>query len=306
MRLILESMAGGAVVLAGAGGAVGAQLAFRLAAEGTEQRLIVPDRAREPCLPDGSPLPDSETVVLGHTPGRPELATALEGAETLVIAGAAPRDPDPFALITAAAEHGVRRILHLSLVGAGEQAVAMPARRQWLVEQEVRASGATWTILQVSIQFGAFVRAVHDDVLRAPAGAGRAAAVSHADVADAATAVLLDERVHAHDRVTYRITGPEALSGGEVVEALSVAIGRTVRYEPVAARDLYSTPIPWVHDLDSWISCCAAVDAGVYEEVSDAVPALAGRPARTFGRWLDDYPVEWAHLAAPRGTGTAL
>ncbi|GAA1864157.1 hypothetical protein GCM10009751_22750 [Myceligenerans crystallogenes] len=294
------------MVLAGAGGAVGAQLAFRLAAEGTEQRMIVPGRGQEPSLPDGSPLPDSETIVLGHTPGRPELATALEGAETLVIAGAAHRDPDPFALIRAAAELGVGRILHLSHIGASEQAVAMAARRQWLVEQEVRASGATWTILQCSILFGALVRSVHDDVLRAPAGHGRAAAVSNADVADAVTAVLLDERVHVHDRVTYRITGPTALSGPEIAAALSVTIGRVVRYEPVAARDLYSTPIPWVRDLDAWISCCAAVDAGVYEQVSDAVPALAGRPARAFWRWLDDYPVEWLHLGDSRDSGTAM
>lgn len=292
-------MAAGAVVLAGAAGTVGAQLAFRLAAEATEQRLVVPGEVRAPRLPDGAPLPDAEIVVLGHTPSPSEITAALDGAETLVIAGTGPGDPDPVDLLTA---HRFRRIVQLSQIGAGAQAIAAPARRHWRVEEAVRASGATWTALRVSVQFGTLIHAVHDDLLRAPAGEGRVAAVSPADIADATTAVLLDERIHAHDGVTYRITGPEALTGADVARTLAEATGRPVRYEPMSARDAYVAPVPWVHDLDAWISCCAAVDAGVFEEVDHAVAHLAGRPARTFEHWLDDYPSE---LAALRHRGTA-
>ncbi|GAB4086821.1 NAD(P)H-binding protein [Myceligenerans cantabricum] len=292
-------MAGGAVVLAGADGTVGTQLAFRLAAEATEQRLVVQDQARAPRLPGGAGLPEAETVVLGHTPTARRLEVAFDGADTLVIAGIGATAPDPVGLVQAATGHGVRRIVHLSQIGAGPQSLATYARRHWRVEEAVRASGATWTVLQVSVQFATLVRAVHDDALRAPAGDGRIAAVSHADVADAAIAVLLDERLHAHDGVTYRITGPGALSGMDVARTLSAVVGREVRYEPTSARDTYATPVPWVHDLDSWISCCAAVAGGVFEEPGDAVARLAGRPGRTFRGWLDDYPGEWAALRRP-------
>lgn len=291
-------MADGAVVLVGAGRPVGSQLAFRLAAEGIEQRLIVPSTGREPRLPGDDPLPESETFVIGHEPAHSQLTAALDEVDTLVIAGTAAEDPDPVTLVRSATDHGVRRIVHLSQIGAGEQAISRPARRHHRIEQEVRSSGATWTILQVSILFGALVRAVHDGVLRAPAGEGRAAVVSPADVADAATAVLLDEREHVHDATTYRITGPEALSGRHVAEILAAATSRPVRYAPTTSRDIYASPIPWVHDLDAWISCCAAVDAGVYEQVDDAVTRLAGRPARAFADWLDDYPSEWAGLVS--------
>ncbi|MBE1877876.1 NAD(P)H-binding protein [Myceligenerans pegani] len=291
-------MAAGAVVLAGAAGTVGAQLAFRLAAEATEQRVVVPGEARAPRLPDGSPLPDAEVVVLGHASTHGEMTAALDGADTLVIAGTHAADPDPVDLLAA---HRFRRVVHLSQIGAHAHATATPARRHWRVEEAVRASGATWTVLRASVQFRTLVHAVRDDVLRAPAGTGRVAAVSPADIADATTAVLLDERAHAHDGVTYRITGPEALTGTDVARTLTRATGRPVRYEPMSTRDAYATPVPWVHDLDAWISCCAAVDAGVFEEVDHAVARLAGRPARTFEDWIDDYPSELAALR-PRGT----
>ena len=47
-------------------------------------------------------------------------------------------------------------------------------------------------------------------VLAGPAGDGRVGMVARADVAQAATAVLLDPEPHAD--VTYTLTGPEALT----------------------------------------------------------------------------------------------
>lgn len=297
-------MAHGAVVLVGAAGTVGAQLAFRLAAEATRQRLIVPDGALAPRLPDGAGLPEAETVVLGHTPVADAVTAVLDGAGTLVIAGAGAADPDPVDLLDIAHRAGQRipRIVHLSQIGAGPRAIAAAARRHWRIEEAVRASGATWTTLRLSITFRTLLRAVHQDRLRVPAGTGRVAAVSPADVADAATAVLLDERAHAHDGATYRITGPEALGGAEAARILSTATERTVRYEPISpddAADAAPSP-PGALDTDAWISCCSAVGAGVFEEVGDAVPHLAGRPARSFEGWLDDYPGELATLQAGR------
>lgn len=292
-------MGGGAVVLAGAAGTIGVQLAFRLAAEGIEQRLVVSDEFRAPRLPGGARLPEAEVVVLGPDPADDDMDIAVDDADTLVIADLAARDPDPLDLLAA---HGFRRVVHLSQIGASAQGISAHAQRHWRVEEAVRASGAAWTVLRASILYGTLVHAVHDDVLRAPAGDGRAAAVSPADVADAATAVLLDERVHAHDGATYRITGPEALTGADVARTLSAATGRILRYEPMTAREAYATPVPWVHDLDDWISCCAAVDAGVFEDVDHTVARLAGRPARSLASWLDDYPGE---LAILRGSGPA-
>ncbi len=55
-----------------------------------------------------------------------------------------------------------------------------------------------------------------DGVIRGPAGDGRVASVSHDDIADVATVVLLDADAHRHDGVTYDVTGPEALTLAEV------------------------------------------------------------------------------------------
>ena len=54
----------GRVAVTGASGLLGSKLAFRLAAEGAPQRLVVRDEERAPSLGDG-PLPESEVAVVG-------------------------------------------------------------------------------------------------------------------------------------------------------------------------------------------------------------------------------------------------
>jgi NAD(P)H dehydrogenase (quinone) len=62
-------------------------------------------------------------------------------------------------------------------------------------------------------------------VIRGPAGDGRVAAVTRDDIADAAVAVLLDDG-DGHDRRTYDMTGPQALTLDEAAGELSTAAGR--------------------------------------------------------------------------------
>lgn len=280
----------GLIAVTGAGGRLGARLAFRLAAEGARQRLVVGHPSREPRLTDGRPLPESEVVVRPHGAGG--LAAALQGADSVVVADTRPGDA--FAAVDAAADAAVRRVILVSQLGAAENAVATPARVLWAAEERVKASGASWTVLRASVFHSHLPEAVDDGVLRAPCGDGRVASVAHDDVADAATAVLLDERARTHVRRTYALTGPEALSLAEAAAVIGAAAGRPVRYEPQTPQDAYGRWGRGVRgDLDAWVSCCAAVAAGVYAEVSDVVARLAARPARSLAGWLDDYPAEW-------------
>jgi uncharacterized protein YbjT (DUF2867 family) len=186
--------------------------------------------------------------------------------------------------------------------------VSSAARDDWLTEEYLRGTDLTWTMLRTSMFHRTLTFAVHDEsygstrgtVLRAPAGTGRVASVSHDDVADAATAVLLDEDPNRHAGRAYHLTGPEALDLDEVAAALSTAVGRPIRYVPQTveqARALFYRST--ATEVEDWITQCQAVEAGVLAEVSPDVGHLAGRPARSFEVWLDDYPTEWAHLRLP-------
>ncbi|WP_125775707.1 NAD(P)H-binding protein [Antribacter gilvus] len=286
------------VVVTGAGGRLGTRLAFRLAAEGAQQRLILPDVRRAPHLTDGRPLPNASVVVCPDGAAPDVLTATFAGADTVLLV---PARTDPVRPLQAAIAADVRRVVLVSEVGASPNAVSRRARDAWRAERRLRSSGLQWTVLRSSVPHSRLTDAVVDDVLRAPAGTGRVASVSHDDVADAATAVLLDERVHLHDQAVYDLTGPEALSGDDVARVLTEAVGRPITYEPSPAADPDPDAGPF-HGRpddpsdDPWTSCCAAVAAGVFEKVSATVESLAARPARSLATWLDDYPAEWAHL----------
>ncbi|WP_159793165.1 SDR family oxidoreductase [Puerhibacterium puerhi] len=295
--------ANGVVAVTGASGRLGGRLALRLAAEGARQRLVVRDPARAPRLADGSALPQAEVVVAGSYADGEAMRRAFDGARTVLLVSGREepgRVEQHRSAVDAAVAAGVERIVYTSFVGAAEDAVFTFARDHWHTEQHVRHSGLRWTFLRDNLYHHALTTFVGpDDVIRGPAGDGRVASVSHDDVADVATAVLLDERPRAHDGRTYELTGPRSHTLHEVAEVLSRLTGRTIRYEPESLEEAYASRAGYDVDpavVEGWVTSYAAIAAGDLARVSDDVPHLVGRPARGFEEWLDDYPDQWAHL----------
>ncbi|MCB7135730.1 NmrA family NAD(P)-binding protein [Cellulosimicrobium marinum] len=293
---------GGRVAVTGASGLLGSRLAFRLAAEGAPQRLVVRDAARAPRLED-DPLPESEVAVVGGYTDTRAMLAAFTGCDTVFLVSAredAERVAAHRAAVDAAVAAGVERIVYTSFVGAAPEAVFTFARDHWRTEEYVRATGLRFTFLRDNLYHHALAHmAGEDGVLRGPGGDGLVASVSHDDVADVATAVLLDEDPRRHDGATYDVTGPQALSLEDVARALSAASGREVRYEAetveqaYASRERYGAPR---FEVDGWVSSYTAIAAGDLADVSDVVPRFTERPAQSFATWLEDNPQEWAHL----------
>ncbi len=291
------------VAVTGASGRLGTRLAVRLAAEGARQRLVVRDLARVPRLRGGGALPDAEPAVVGSYADAEGMRRALDGVRTLFLTSAQEgpgRLEQHCAAIEAAVAAGVERVVYTSFVSADPGSTFTFARDHWHTEELLRASGLRCTFLRDNLYHHALTLFVGDDgVIRGPAARGRVASVSHDDVADVATAVLLDERSHAHDGRTYELTGPEALTLAEAAAVLAELTGRAIRYEAetpeqaYASRAGYDVP-PEV--LEGWVTSYTAIAAGDLEHVSRDVERLVGRPARSFADWLDDYPDQWEHL----------
>ncbi len=289
------------IAVTGASGRIGRRLALRLAAEGAEQRLVVRERGSAP------DLAGTETEVV-TSPGYGDadaMRAAFDGAGTVFLVSAreaAGRVAEHRCAIDAAVDAGVERIVYLSFMGAAPDATFTFARDHWATEEHIRASGVAFTFLRDCLYHDALVRFVgQDGVIRGPAADGLVATVSHDDVADAATAILLDEDRHAHDGAAYDVTGPTALSLTEAAATLSRATGREVRYQPETLEEAYASRAGYGAprwEVDGWVSSYSAIAAGELAQVAPTVRRLAGRPAQSFAQWLTLNPGAWSHLTA--------
>jgi NAD(P)H dehydrogenase (quinone) len=272
------------ITVTGATGRLGGRLAARLSAAGVPQCLIVRDPARAPQLPGAE-------VRQADYSDAAALIRALDGAGTVFMVSAA-ETPDRVGqhrtFVDAAAAAGVGHLVYTSFQGASPDAVFTLARDHWATEEHIRASGLAFTFLRDGLYADFLPFMVGDDnVIRGPAGDGRAAVVAQDDIADAAAAVLSDPAAHAGR--TYDLTGPEALTFAEMATIITEVTGRAVRYhaesapEAYASRASYGAP-DW--QVDAWVSTYLAVGAGQLATVSPAIEQLTGHPATSLSQLL--------------------
>ncbi|MEU0134250.1 SDR family oxidoreductase [Streptomyces sp. NPDC006296] len=289
-------MTGPLVAVTGASGAVGGRVAARLTGAGAPVRLLGRDPSRLPRLPGAVAAPPA---AYGDADA---MRRALDGAHTLFLVSAheSPgRVAEHTTAVDAALAAGVERIVYVSFLGAAADATFTFARDHWHTEEHLRASGVRHTFLRDSWYLaGIPAMTGPDGVLRGPAGEGRVSAVSHEDIADAATAVLLDAGTD-HDGATYDLTGPEAFTLAEAAEELSRHTGRTIRYVPETEQEAYASRArhgaeDW--EVTGWVTSYEAIAAGEMAVVSDAVPTLTGRPAANLADYLREHPDSYRHL----------
>ena len=317
------------IAVTAATGHLGRRIAARLADRGVTQRLVVRDPTRAPRLPG------ADIVVAAYESDA--FSPAVRGVGTLVLISASEaRDRVSLhtAAIDAAVAAGVRRIVYVSFLGAAADATFTFARDHWHTEEHLRRSGLAHTILRDSLYLDVLPYfatlaseasgsvatlaseasgsaatlaseasgsvAGRDGVLRGPAGDGRVAAVARDDVADVAVAVACAED-DRHDARTYDLTGPQAMTMGDVAAELSRAAGRPVTYhaetleEAYASRAHYGAP-DW--EVAGWVTSYAAIATGEMDVVTDAVSTLAGHAPMSLSDFLRVYPESVAHLRA--------
>jgi uncharacterized protein YbjT (DUF2867 family) len=263
------------ILVTGATGRVGSELAGTLSAAGIEYRALVRDPARAvPCSVTGDldkPLDFNgidKLFLLTPGTGTTQCANALDAAQRA----------------------GVEHIVLLSSFAVLGDPV--PAMGRWHHEREemIRASGIPATFLRAggfmsnalewlpTIRSGGYVLDA--------TGPGRLALVDPADVGAVAAHVLTTP---GHAGASYVLTGGEALTVSEQCKVIADTTGLSIEVrEPTsvaeAIRSRYAGEVPQAL-ADAITEAFALVRADTVGLRTDTVRQLLGRPPRSFADW---------------------
>lgn len=288
------------ILVFGATGTTGGEVARQLIAAGERPRLIVrdPQKARE--------FEGRAEIVQGDLDRPASLDAAMRGIERVYLVSNGLDVPRLEGnAIDAARRAGVRHVVKLSVAGADAPPILF-ARLHAESERRLRESGVPWTMLRPgnfmtnSLAWAETVRA--HGAFYQPTGAGRWAAIDPADIAAVAVVALTTP---GHEGKSYVLTGPESLSGADYAARLSTVLGRPITFvdvPPAAAREaLLASGIPAAY-AEAILDLNAAMHDGTFDLVTDTVRQLTGRPAGTFEDWARRHAAAFqpAPATAPR------
>jgi uncharacterized protein YbjT (DUF2867 family) len=279
------------ILVIGATGTIGRQVASQLAATGAQVRAM----ARNP---GAAQLPLQVEVVCGDLTLPETLDGCLDGIDTVFLVWTAPAAAvaPALELITKRA----RRIVYLSApLKTAHPLFQQPNLLRTMFEQIERlieASGRQWTFLRPGMfsanalsWWAPQIRA--GDVVRWPYLAAPTAPIDERDIAAVAVRALCED---GHAGAEYVLTGAQSLSQYEQISAIGRAIGRSLRVEEIspdeARRELLTIgPLPAVDMLlEAW-----AAALGQPAHVTSTVAEITGAPAKTFFEWATDHAAEF-------------
>jgi uncharacterized protein YbjT (DUF2867 family) len=280
------------ILVTGATGNVGGEVARILDERGLKTRVLVRDLQRAVSLPAGIER------VTGDL-GRPEtLGPALEGADRVFLMQTGHGSEHTAAVAGAAARAGVRHIVDLSSMGVTFQ--PMPVMGRWHAGREdiLTASGLAVTFLRPSTLMSnalwwlPSIRA--RGMVADPVGPGRLSSVDPADVAAVAAVALTGD---GHAGQAYVLTGRELLTVKEQVEILSRVVGRQIGYtertpQQAAQERLDQGAAPELVEASRELNELFRADRIAF--LTGEVERLTGRAPRTFEDWCERHASQFA------------
>jgi uncharacterized protein YbjT (DUF2867 family) len=274
------------ILVIGGRSKIGSAAIDELVSRGETVRALI--RASE----SAATFPDGVSTVVGDLGDPGSIVAAMQGADkAFLLCGPT---PDEYALnrnaIDAAQSAGVRLLVRSSILGSDPDSPATFVQDHGLSDQYLRDSGLTYTIVRPNL----FLQNIPENTIPSIDGQGNFyanagdARISMVDTRDvgAVAAVALTEP--GHENREYDVTGPEALSYGDVASVLSDVLGREITYVDVGDEDVRRTLLGF--GMGEWI-VGALVDLyqdyrrsgtdGYAAQVTDTMQRLTGRAPRT-------------------------
>ncbi|WP_328751504.1 NAD(P)H-binding protein [Streptomyces sp. NBC_00285] len=276
------------ILVTGATGTIGRDVVRQLVARGEKVRALTRD-------PGTAHLPPGVEAVRGHHRDPDSVASAMAGADAAFLVGVfGPDDADSDrGMVEAARAAGVRRVVKLSAVRAGDPRTGLGGIAHGHGEEAVRESGLEWVILRPSafasntLRWAEAVRA--GEPVPNMLGEGRQGVVDPRDVAEIAVAALLGPE---HVGRTYTLTGPDTVSPQDQAATLGEVLGGRVELRdltPPQTRELLVASGWSEESAEGMLRSIRFVGEGGNEVVTGDVEEVLGRPARTYRAWAEDH-----------------
>lgn len=225
------------------------------------------------------------------------LAHAFEGATQVLIVSVDRMGEEAVRLhrtaIDAAAAAGARRILYTSHMGADPASRFQACRDHAATEQALGKAGVPCTALRNGFHASAAAQflghAAASGSLVLPED-GPVSWTAHADLADAAAAVLADEG--RFDGPTPPLTSAQALTFDDVAALATAATGRTITRTTTSDElfrgQLLGNGVP-AEAADRMLGIFEAARAGEFATVDPTLAALIGREPTALGAVLSEH-----------------
>jgi uncharacterized protein YbjT (DUF2867 family) len=276
------------ILVTGARGNIGSRVVDKLAKSGARVRVLL----RQPGgRPDALNQPSVE-IMQGSYDDPAAVTAAMAGVSRALFITAGPDlARHDGALAVAAKAAGVEHVVKLSVMGARGGASEIPG---WHHdgEQRIAATGlATTFVRPTSFASNARGWAGTLQTLGKAFGALGSAALPVIHPDDIAEVVALALSSPDHAGKVYELTGPEALTPADQVAILGEVTGRRFEYVNVedssAVKAMLDAGMPKPM-AEAMIHLVQALRGLGRVPPGDAVPALLGRPARTFRQWANE------------------
>jgi uncharacterized protein YbjT (DUF2867 family) len=275
------------MILVTTAGKVGSEAARLLVHREVPVRVLVRDPGKAKALADAG-----AEIAVGDLAVPASLDEAMAGVTSVVLVSPAVPAQE-LNVVASAARAGVGHVVKATSKATADSPIA---RRRWQTEIEagLAASGVPHTLLRSNAY-------MHNVLALAPAiaktsgfgssaGKGRTGMIDARDVAAVAAGIAASPAPHAGK--TYWLTGPALISYYDVAAVLSKLLGRTITYRELTFDQDKDTMIRagvpgQVAEMNAQAASLTADGDAAW--VTDDVPSLLGRPARSFGEFATDY-----------------
>jgi uncharacterized protein YbjT (DUF2867 family) len=277
------------ILVTGATGHVGGEIVTQLAQRGVRVRAMTRN-------PDRVEFAPGVELVRGDFDDPASVDAACRGIEgvflmTAQMPGRTEAPAHDILVARAACGAGVRRVVKLSVLGAGQTRVDPLLDWHRKAEAAVEQSGLDWTLLRPgrfmsnALQWADMIR--REGKVVTPFADRRAASIDPADVAAVAVCALTES---GHAGKAYPLSGLEVLTPRQEANIIAKALGRPLELVPLsneAARQGMLRSGMSAAIVDSILAQIAADDSGF--ELLSTVAEITGRPPRPFQDWVFDH-----------------
>ena len=278
------------VVVIGATGRMGSEVVKALIAKGEKVRALVRDPQRAGAIQ----VPGVELVV-GDVEKPDTWDAALQDVDKVfLLSPEGPQMAEQHGKFADAAKRaGVRHLVRMSILVSNPDSPLVIGKWHGEADQNVANSGIPYTIIRPTYLMqnliGSARMIASDGAFSGAMGDGKVGVIDTRDVGNVAATVLTSDD---HEGKTYPLTGPEALSMGELAGKLSAVLGKEVKYVNVsqedAKADMMAMGMPdWM--ADGWVAIAMMISTGAANIVTPMVKEVIGEEPRSFDQFARDH-----------------